>query len=117
MNQLRFLGISLGIAVVVSLTILNNLLSADSVESHLASQWVSPGPDGTLVCKTAPADDRIMDRTQMGYMGGGMVLPNGPVKRSVRPSGAGHRTAAMTILPETLQMSDVVISPAGRPMF
>lgn len=117
MNQLRFLGISLGIAAVVSLTILNNPLNADDVDSRLTRQWVYPGPDGMLACKTAPADDRIMEITQVVYMGGGMVLPNDPVKRSVRPSGAGRHTAAMAILPGTLQMSDVVISPAGRPLF
>src|SRR3989442_13674333 len=51
------------------------------------SEWVNPGPDGKLVYKTTPSGDRIMDFSYAGYMGGGVALPDVPVRRTVQPSG------------------------------
>jgi hypothetical protein len=51
------------------------------------SSWVYPGANGKLVYKTTPAGDRIMDFSQAGYRGGGVALPNVPLKRLVKPSG------------------------------
>ena len=51
------------------------------------SEWVHPGPDGKLVYKTTPAGDRIMDFSYAGYMGGGVALPDVPVRRTVQPAG------------------------------
>src|SRR6476659_7682442 len=51
------------------------------------SAWVHPGPDGRLVYKTTPAGDRIMDFSYAGYMGGGVRLPDVPLRKTVRPSG------------------------------
>lgn len=59
------------------------------------SQWVYAGPDGKLHYKTTPRGDRIMDFSHAGYMGGGVALPNVPVRRTVRPSGTGDDTAAI----------------------
>ena len=61
------------------------------------SQWVYPGADGKLVYKTTPAGDRMMDFSYAGYMGGGVVLPMVPVKRTVEPSGVADKddTAAI----------------------
>src|SRR4051794_1241662 len=56
------------------------------------SEWVHPGPDGKLVYKTTPAGDRIMDFSHAGYTGGGVALPDVPVKRTVKPTG-GDRGA------------------------
>src|SRR3954471_15002580 len=52
----------------------------------VTSQWVYPGPDGKLVYLTTPAGDRIMDFSYAGYMGGGVALPNVPVKRTIEPT-------------------------------
>jgi hypothetical protein len=49
------------------------------------SAWVQPGADGKLVYRTTPAGDRIMDFSHAGYMGGGMALPEVPVKITVFP--------------------------------
>ncbi len=59
------------------------------------SQWVHAGPDGKLVYKTTARGDRIMDFSSAGYMGGGVALPNVPVKRTVKPSGGPDDTAAI----------------------
>src|SRR5262245_7914545 len=56
------------------------------------SQWVHPGPDGALVYKTTPAGDRIMDFSHAGYKGGGVALPDVPVKKKVKPTGGEDDT-------------------------
>ncbi len=58
------------------------------------SEWVHAGPDGKLVYKTTPAGDRIMDFSYAGYMGGGVALPEVPVKITVRPVD-GDNTAVI----------------------
>ena len=58
------------------------------------SEWVHPGPDGKLAYKTTPAGDRIMDFSYAGYMGGGVALPEVPVKITVKPV-EGDSTAAI----------------------
>ncbi len=59
------------------------------------SEWVHPGKDGKLVYKTTPAGDKIMDFSTAGYMGGGVPLPDVPVKQTVNPSGGEDDTAAI----------------------
>jgi len=51
------------------------------------SEWAHAGKDGKLVYKTTAAGDRLMDFSYAGYMGGGVALPNLPVKYTVSPSG------------------------------
>src|SRR6516164_7308547 len=57
------------------------------------SQWAHIGPSGTLVYKTLPKGDHIMDFSTAGYMGGGVALPTVPVKITVHPSGGDDTTA------------------------
>ena len=57
------------------------------------SQWVYPGDSGNLIYKTTPQGDRIMDFSTAGYEGGGVALPNVPVVKTVKPSGAADETA------------------------
>jgi len=59
------------------------------------SAWVYPGPDGKLIYKTTPAGDRITDFSYAGYMGGGVALPDVPVKVTVKPSGGADDTATI----------------------
>jgi len=56
------------------------------------SEWIYFGTDGKLVYKTTPNGDRIMDFSYAGYKGGGVVLPDIPVKITVKPSGEGDDT-------------------------
>jgi hypothetical protein len=58
------------------------------------SEWVRRGADGKLVYKTTERGDRIMDFSHAGYMGGGVAIPNVPVKIRLKPSG-GDDTAAI----------------------
>jgi len=51
------------------------------------SQWVYADSNGKLFYKTTAKGDRIMDFSHAGYMGGGVALPNVPVKKTVKPSG------------------------------
>jgi hypothetical protein len=74
-------------------------LSVVVTATHIAaaepavSEWIHPGTDGKLVYKTTGAGDRIMDFSHAGYMGGGVALPNVPVKKTVQPSGGEDDTA------------------------
>lgn len=77
--------------VMASITSTTICVSASAAQS----QWVYRGPDGKLLYKRTPAGDRIMDFSSAGYMGGGVVLPNVPVKRTVAPSGKADDTAAI----------------------
>src|SRR4051812_46284644 len=63
------------------------VLAGTIASAQNLSEWVRPGPDGKLVYKTTPAGDRIMDFSHAGYMGGGVALPNVPVKKTAKPSG------------------------------
>lgn len=58
------------------------------------SEWVKRGADGKLIYKTTPAGDLIMDFSHAGYMGGGVAIPDVPVKATLKPSG-GDDTAAI----------------------
>src|SRR4051812_727731 len=69
--------------------------AADGPAPPATSEWVHPGPDGKLQYKTTPAGDKIMDFSTAGYMGGGVALPDVPVKQTVKPSGGEDDTAAI----------------------
>src|SRR5688500_12409313 len=58
------------------------------------SEWAKPGPDGKLVYKTTDKGDRIMDFSHAGYRGGGVALPDVPVKKTIQPLGEGKDDAA-----------------------
>src|SRR5690348_4311862 len=66
----------------------------DGDEPRPHSQWVYPGPDGKLVYKRTGRGDRIMDFSAAGYRGGGVAIPEVPVKRTVGPPD-GDATAAI----------------------
>src|SRR5436190_732778 len=78
----------------------------DEPAREATSQWVHPGPDGKLVYKTTPAGDRIMDFSHAGYMGGGVKLPDVPVKRTVKPSGDD----------DTARIQEALDAVAGLPL-
>jgi hypothetical protein len=73
------------------LTLLTCLPAARAAES----QWVRPGPDGRLVYKATERGDRIMDFSYAGYRGGGVALPDVPVRRTVHPTGTADDSAAI----------------------
>ena len=76
------------------LAIFLTILSSESAEL-VRSAWVDIGPDDKLTYKTTPAGDRIMDFSHAGYMGGGVALPDVPVKRTLQPSGTNDETVVI----------------------
>jgi len=84
------------------------LLSSGCAAAPSTSEWVHPGADGTLVYKTTPAGDRIMDFSYAGYMGGGVALPDVPVKETVQPSGSADDTAAIQAAIDRVSMMPLV---------
>jgi hypothetical protein len=57
------------------------------------SQWVYPDVQGHLAYKQTASGDRIMDFSFAGYHGGGVALPEVPVKATVQPTGGDDTTA------------------------
>jgi hypothetical protein len=58
------------------------------------SKWVHLRPEGKLIYQATPRGNRLMDFSYAGYMGGGVALPDVPVKRTVKPI-AGDNTAGI----------------------
>ena len=67
-------------------------LNASAFAAH--SEWVIEDANGKLAYKITERGDRIMDFSHAGYMGGGVGIPNVPVKASIKPCG-GDDTAAI----------------------
>lgn len=64
------------------------LREVPSMKTGGRSSLVAPGPDGKLVYGKDPDGDRIPDYSLAGYRGGGVPIPDVPVKASLQPSGA-----------------------------
>ena len=99
-----------GAAVLAALAA-NGLAAESSV-----SQWCHAGPDGKLIYKTTPAGDHLMDFSHAGYMGGGVAIPNVPVKRTVAPSDSDDTLAIQAAINEvaSLKLQDrgaVLLAP------
>ncbi|MDR2037220.1 MAG: hypothetical protein LBQ60_04785 [Bacteroidales bacterium] len=58
---------------------------ADMPGNRAKSEWIYPGPDEKLIYKKDTKGNRIMDFSHAGYMGGGVTLPDIPVKVTVQP--------------------------------
>src|SRR6185503_14276001 len=54
-------------------------------QSTAKSQWVYPDEKGKLIYKMLENGDKIMDFSHAGYMGGGVSVPNVPVKITLHP--------------------------------
>ena len=64
-------------------------LGADAPHSKL----VYPGPDGKLVYKPLANGDTILDFSNCGYRGGGVAIPEAPVRETLEPVAEGDDTA------------------------
>jgi hypothetical protein len=67
------------------------------------SEWARLDRSGKLVYKTTERGDRILDFSYAGYMGGGVQIPNVPVKKAVSPSGADDSAAIQGAIDEVSQ--------------
>jgi hypothetical protein len=59
-----------------------------STVSSGKSEWVYMNPEGKLVYKKTERGDRIMDFSHAGYMGGGVAIPEVPVRITLFPTGS-----------------------------
>lgn len=84
-SLLILLPIVLGLSVVSFVTKGQSHLNSNS--ERISSQWVFYNDSGKLNYKRLPAGDQIMDFSHAGYLGGGVMLPDLPVKITVSPSG------------------------------
>ena len=75
------------------------------------SEWVHPGADGKLIYKTDARGNRIPDFSNVGYRGGGVLIPDVPVHATVEP-GAGDATARIQAAID--EVSKLPADPAGR---
>lgn len=55
------------------------------------SKWVYMNSEGKLAYKMTDKGDRIMDFSHAGYMGGGVTIPEVPVRITLYPSGSDDR--------------------------
>lgn len=68
------------------------------------SEWVFPGEDGKLQYKTTQRGNRIMDFSHAGYMGGGVAIPDVPVKITVNPTGGDDTKNIQSAINEVSNM-------------
>jgi hypothetical protein len=68
------------------------------------SQWVCFDSDGKLAYKTLPDNDRIMDFSYAGYMGGGVKIPSVPVAKTIFPSGRDDTATIQNAIDDVSQM-------------
>ena len=75
------------------------------------SSWVFLGNDDRLHYATDPAGNRIMDFSFAGYGGGGVLLPNAPVRATVVPSGGDDTVAIQSAIDQVSSL------PLGNKVF
>jgi len=68
------------------------------------SEWVYINSKGSLEYKKTEKGDRIMDFSHAGYMGGGVAIPEVPVKKTINPSGADDTDAIQRAIDEISSM-------------
>lgn len=76
-------------------------------QSSAKSQWVYPDSKNSLAYKTTENGDKIMDFSYAGYMGGGVTIPDVPVKITVSPLAGDNTEAIQNAINEVSQMSMV----------
>src|SRR5438046_2723641 len=68
------------------------LLAACGYACAAEPRYVAPGPDGRLAYETDARGNRVPDFSHCGYMGGGVAIPDVPVRVRV-PAVPGDATA------------------------
>ena len=73
-------------------------------QSTAKSQWVYPDEKGKLIYKMLENGDRIMDFSHAGYMGGGVNIPNVPVKITLHPMFGDNTDGIQKAIDEVSKM-------------
>ena len=84
---MKTLSVSLFFLTIFMVHNLTAQIQSTKSKNSNTSIWVYQGTDEKLIYKTTPADDKIMDFSYAGYMGGGVALPIVPIAKTVQPSG------------------------------
>lgn len=71
------------------------------------SPWVYRDASGKLTYRQLKTGDRIVDFSYAGYDGGGVALPDFPVKKTVTPSGGDDTSAVQAALDEVSKLPPV----------
>src|SRR5687768_1594978 len=74
--------------------------------NHLFAQadWAYFGPDNKLVYKTDVLGNRIVDFSHAGYMGGGVAIPDAPVKVTLNSDGTDQTAAIQAAIDQVSAM-------------
>ncbi|WEK21031.1 MAG: hypothetical protein P0Y49_07750 [Candidatus Pedobacter colombiensis] len=110
----RFSQVKTGLMLFLLLT--NALVWAGDIKKEKEpgkSEWVYLGADGKLVYKKSPKGDRIMDFSHAGYMGGGVALPELPVKVTVKPLSDANADCTALIQAAIDQVSAMPLDKNG----
>jgi hypothetical protein len=78
------------------------------------SHWVYLGRSGKLVYQRLKTGDKILDFSYAGYMGGGVALPNFPVKKTVAPSGSSSEDDSAAIQTAIDEVSNLPLTNGVR---
>lgn len=73
-------------------------------QSFTGSQWVSFNSNGKLIYKALERGDRIMDFSSAGYMGGGVKLPEVPVKLTLSAEGIDDASMVQAAIDKVSEM-------------
>lgn len=71
---------------------------------HQRSKWVYYNHRGVLTYKTLKHGDKIMDFSYAGYMGGGVSIPNVPIKITLNPQSGDNTDAIQQAIDEVSKM-------------
>ena len=75
-----------------------------TAQSSTKSQWVYPDEKGKLIYKILENGDKIMDFSHAGYMGGGVSIPNVPVKITLSPAAGDNTDGIQKAVDEVSKM-------------
>ena len=89
MKNMKIAITALALTIGCGLTAYAQSVNLQGPEPTGKSEWVWLNADGKLEYKTTERGDRIMDFSHAGYMGGGVVLPTLPVRRTISPPADG----------------------------
>ncbi|MFL9483487.1 hypothetical protein ACI6Q2_11975 [Chitinophagaceae bacterium LWZ2-11] len=91
----KFIGKQVYCFLIISL-----LFISTSFAQRAVSKWAYLNAQGRLAYKTLPTGDRIMDFSQAGYMGGGIVLPTPNVTGTLKPLQGDNTDAIQQAIDE-----------------
>jgi hypothetical protein len=84
--------------MLIAVTAASTTWAKEPTAAH--SQWVRLDRSGKLVYQSLKTGDRILDFSYAGYMGGGVALPNFPVKKTVVPSSGDDSASIQAAIDE-----------------